>query len=353
MRYLLILLLAMSMVTERGWASCCAACASCCGAESSCASGCAACCCETNGGCGSFVLTGEYLYWKAEQTGMTYAIGLDNLTDNTTITDFHQHFDWSSAFRIGVGYDFPCNCFGLNFSWTRYHSNFSGSDSAPFIIATEVLSNNLPFLIGGTSNGGRASSAWHLNFDMLDLDFGSCLFANNWFTFSPYIGVKGGWIYQKQEIIYDNFRIDGVGDLVNVVVDECNHFSGAGPKFGFSGDFRICNNFTLFSNFSTALLYGHANNPNHAEITGGALGSPAFRYSQNKLLPTLQMLMGLNWQTRCFDCYGLNLGLGYEVQYFWNTWRNQNSTIQEQFITDAGYGDLMFQGLTAQLAICF
>lgn len=314
--------------------------------------------------CGEWVVGIDYLFWRADQSGMTYAVGGEN--PNIVIGEsigntrnFQQESDWHSGFRLGVGYDLPCS-WGLNFSWTRFHNRAKSHDNAPVIIATELLDIQGDFFFGGTTFGGTTNSCWNLNFDMLDLDIGTCLYANCRFSFSPYLGLKGGWIYQNQKIFYNNF-VGNFGSpnqfFINSTVNEINRFSGAGPKVGFYSEYNFFKCFSLISNFSTALLYGFSHNPTTTfidNLTEEVVETNSrFDFHQRQIVPTVQMLIGLQWD-RCFcSCYEVSLALAYELQYFWNTWRNQNSTTQTIFITDAGYGDLMFQGITAELALQF
>lgn len=304
--------------------------------------------------CGCYELSAEYLYWQPTQSGMSYALGLEGaeLTISTS-EDFHQKFKWGSGFRLGIGYDFPCDSYGLSFSWTRFHNHVTGSDFAPVIIATELLSPFLStFLIGG-NNGGVASTRWSLHFDMLDLEFGTP-FNLPCVSFYPYIGLKGGWITQNQKINYDNFE-DSVGGRLNAQIVENNKFYGAGPKFGIMSHYYLCGNFSFFGNVAAALLYGHDHNPVQTFIApvGSAAFNLDYEHAQNRLLPTTQMQLGINWASCFCECYFVSLALSYELQHFWSVWRDYNSGIQTFYIADAGYGDLMFQGVTAQVAVRF
>ncbi len=67
----------------------------------------------------------------------------------------------------------------------------------------------------------------------------------------------------------------------------------------------------------------------------------------------VQMMLGFDWTGSCFSCFDLKIGVFYELQYFWNTWRNQNSYIQNLYVTDAGYSDLMLQGITLKAFVEF
>jgi len=304
---------------------------------------------------GTYVADIEYLYWQASQSGMTYGIAIESESILDNPTELHQSFDWGSGFRIGVGYNLPCSNYETRFSWTRFHNNVTTSTSSPVIIGTEVA-GIFDFIVGGDAvGGGPAISSWNLSFDMLDWDFGINLCLSDGFNIYPYIGIKGGWIDQSQNISYVNFLFADSETAINALVIEKNNFSGIGPKTGFTSSYALGKGFSIAQEFSFAFLYGSFNTPTDTTvdaIDGEEIFTTTFINAVDKLVPATQLLLGMNWST-CYCNSVISLGVAYEFQYFWNTWRNQNSFIQNIYVTDAGYDDLTLQGITARLQIEF
>ncbi len=301
----------------------------------------------------------EYLYWKAEQSGITYGVSPDALTltppaPNTTV--LRQNFGWNSGFRLGAAHEFACTDFDLSLQWTRFNDNRTTTPREEVIIATELLGVLNDVIVGGTLNGGVISSQWKLDFNMFDLNLGSTLIRNPYYSINSYIGVKGGWVNQKQKITYTNFINTTTAETVTAQVDETNKFYGIGPKLGVAMRYTIGSGFHFIGDFAAAILYGNSKNPvtqNVEQPTGTLLADSTISFQHNRMQPTTQMKLGLDWEQNFFTCYDIKIGICYEMQYFWNTWRNQNSYIQDIYVTDAGYSDLFLQGVTVQASIGF
>lgn len=300
-----------------------------------------------------FWLDVNYLYWNATQSNMTYAVIVDSTDTFANPSTVNQKTEWSSGFKLGAGYCLPC-CWDTHFLWTRLHNSVTGSTSEPVIVANQLLAPGTGFVIGGTGIGGPASSKWNLDFDMFDLDFGFTLCDNAMCSIHPFIGLKGGKINQNELIIYENFLDTGTQEILNASIDQVNNYWGVGPQAGFSSAYKLGCGFSLIGDFAIAALFGkhHSTATTHTEEEG-VTNESTFLNKRNKLIPTFQLFIGLDWNTCLCDCYSVSLGVGYETQYFWNTWRVQNSTIQNFFITNAGFGDLMLNGLTANITLGF
>ncbi len=194
----------------------------------------------------------EYLYWKPEQSGMTYGVAPDALAFTPPAPSnkiLQQRSDWSSGVRLGATREFTCCDFGVSFDWTYLNTTETNHANNEFIIATELLGVINDIAVGGTFNGGKASSAWKLNFNMFDLDFSYSLFSNCCYFIKPYIGVKGGWINQHQTIRYNNFFDVIASETVTAKIRQINNFSGAGPKLGLVAGYHLWKTLSLVGTF--------------------------------------------------------------------------------------------------------
>lgn len=297
----------------------------------------------------------EYLYWGVEQQGMPYGVvvnSLNNFPGNGR--ELRPQFDWGSGFRLGLGGPCPCLSVDASVYWTRFHHRVANSCNTPIIIGTEVLGIT-DILLGGEGFGGPASQNWQLKFDMLDVQIGTWCLGNCAFALHPYLGIKGGWIRQQQAVIYENFLFPNAASFINARILETNNFSGIGPKLGFNSAYRIWENLSLVGEFASSLMYGLLKAPIQTALnsSSGAAIFQTFSYRTHRLIPTLQLALGINWEACICKGYSFGLGLAYESQMFWDAWRHQNSSVQNIYITDAGHGPLMFQGLTARFALMF
>ncbi len=312
---------------------------------------------------------GELLYWKPDQTGMSYCLVSDMLTSSVLgkkNQDRQQHTDWNAGFRIGSGVRVAKVHCDLSTYWTHFSHTMHGSTSTNnFILGTQLfLGSFVPIGGGGVAQidpGGRgagpAHSQWKLHVNLIECDFGYQICFDKRFSLHPYLGIKGGWIDQEQTVHYDQFFDSNNQIFFDSAITLKNNFKGIGPQLGMDGDFIFGHGFGLMGNLSAALLYGSSDNPVTFHVENNPLSFPfsdfSVNYQKDRLIPAVQSQIGLNWGKECFQHFIFYLNAAYEVQYFWNTWRNQGSAIQSIAVPDAGYGNLMLHGFTGQVQLAF
>lgn len=308
----------------------------------------------------TFFIDGEFLYWKPNQDGMTYCItedGLGNALLGSKNKEMRQHGKWGAGFRAGTGFKFTNPECDVSAYWTQFHRVMHNFARGPFIIGTQVSGLGNDFLFGGINIGtGVAKSKWNLKVDLFELGLGYYLRFQR-FLLRPYMGIEYGKIRQTQTINYSQFIDLSNGEIVTVTIFHPNNFHGVGPKLGVNGDFALGAGLGVFGNFGATLLYGRQHNPVVFKVFDHPSGFPIpktdVEYHQKKVIPAVQAQIGIDWCTHVFKHGSIFLGASYEIQYFWGTWRNQNSAIQNVYISDAGFGNLSLQGFTGQAKLSF
>lgn len=288
------------------------------------------------------------------QSNMTYGVAVDDINSIENTQPLNQPNKHTSGVRVGVGYDLSC-LWDADFYWTHLKNHVNGSAYAPPIIANPITESPVArLLLGGDGFGGPATTKWNLSFDTFDLDFGRAIFVCQGFEIRPLVGLKGAVINQSQEIAYINFLDTTTAAISNTTVKQVNDFSGIGPKAGFSAAYDLGWGFDLVGDFAASLLYGTHKIRTTAQLVEPALALESdFINNLNKLIPAFQLSLGVNWNTCLYGCYNLSLGVAYETQYYWNTWRTRDSGVQDLLITNVGYGDLMLHGVTFRLGVTF
>lgn len=315
-----------------------------------------------------FFLDGEFLYWKPDQTGMTYCLLEETNTFNflfaPTNREQQQQADWGIGFRVGAGIDMDMVHADIAGYWTHFqHTMHSITRTDDFIFGTQIFFGN-GFSLGGGglerlvgTPGGPARSHWQFQLDLAEIDFGYWICFNKWFSLHPYLGVEGGWIDQKQIIHYDQFFDTTINTFFNAVITQKNHFEGVGPACGLDGTFHFGSGFGLIGKLAACFLYGSSHSPVDLHISGNSsfssLPDLSVHYAQHRLMPSVRSQVGFNWEKRSQKRLSLFFSAAYEIQYFWETWRNQNSFIQNIAISDSGYGDLAIHGFTGQVQVSF
>ncbi len=214
-----------------------------------------------------------------------------------------------------------------------------------------------------------------MKFNVLDWELGRSFYISNSISLRPHVGIKGAWhkLHETESftaavapVAYnasDTTKSWAVGPSAGI---NSNWYFGCGNTMGPKGEVRDRPMFSIFGDFSGALMYGHFKN-SHSETGATAAGaaSGGFNVSglnRNLMVPVLTGIMGLAWDM-CFDCDKMHLGIraGYELQYWFrqnqrfsnfNTGGDQVQTASAPRYTRTT-GDLALQGLTIDVRFDF
>jgi Legionella pneumophila major outer membrane protein precursor len=327
--------------------------------------------------CGGLTIYGEYLYWKVVQDHIQYAAVLpggaqpivsaiqgaqngQTIEISEKLSIIEPCFKYESGFRIGLGYEVPCSNWNFQLSWTRLHERIRSRvfDENFGIIPLAIPAGSVfGFINRNPSQFGFANEArsqWRFKFDTIDFDIGRDCSFSNCFSFCPFIGLKAACIKQDQCIDYLGFVVTDVP--VELRNTRKNHFRGIGPSFGFNSAWEFCSHWNLSSSLCGALLYGKFNVSEHpsAMLKPSHIRVDLRNSRKHRLRPTVDGNIGIDWNTCICEGFHLMVGVYYEVQYWWNQWQAPTS-FESSLITGgtSPQGDLMMQGLTAELALSF
>jgi hypothetical protein len=315
-------------------------------------------------------IDGEVLYWKPSQTGMGFCVTADQPSQIILGQTNHnqvQHTNWGWGLRIGTGVRIPTVNYEVAAYWTRFHHTMKGEVFSEQLILGTLFFTGDTTPVGGAGTallpgsmgiaGGGSSSRWRMSLDLLELEMCHLLCFKKQFLLKPYLACEAGWIYQKQIVLYERFFNPAtMSGFFNYQATLTNRFIGIGPKVGMIGNFLFGYGLGLMGNLATGFLYGSLKSPvvfETDDLASFSFPEITFHAHQRQLIPNIQASLGLNWEKVCAKYCTLFLSVSYEVQYFWSTWRNQGSIIQNVAITNAGFGDLMVQGCTGQVQFAF
>lgn len=185
-------------------------------------------CCYSN-----FYVTGEWIYWRAREDDLEYAVSGFALVDTAVgVTSsaanqaagttwassalpgkvYYADPKWSSGFRVGLGYNLPCAGWDawdvyLNYTWykTSTSTGTVGSSTNPVYstsvgptIAGGFDPTGTGTVLGGnvvrlTSTGDTAGVDWSLRYQTLDLELGRWFWTGCQLALRPSIGARGAW----------------------------------------------------------------------------------------------------------------------------------------------------------------
>lgn len=295
----------------------------------------------------------DYLFWKAEQDAMSYAIQIPGggvppgaFFTGRQFNVIDQSFRGQSGVKVLGGVSL-CGCADTRFGWTHLETCAASSveeRSGVLTIGAFIGQNDIV--------GSKATSKWNVSFNTLDWEFGACWDLCDDVAVRPHVGLKWGRINQSRLVTYSGF----VNPDTSYAINEVNNFSGTGPRVGADAAWYFYEDFSLIAAASGSLLYGKFNvHDDYTNKNTGVTGLPenqTIRICTKALVPVAQAFLGLNWEPCSWECIDLNIGVGYEVQYWWDQWRSIPSIIG-QVATSPASGDFTTHGLTLKFGIEF
>jgi hypothetical protein len=312
---------------------------------------------------GGFFARGDFLYWRADQDGLEYAVELKQIasTSDSKNRVLKPEVQWNAGFRVGLGYTFSSQDYwDLMALWTHFNTHLSGSKSVNFNLNGQNNSAIIPWwgasLLGSFGNEGSVD--WKLHYNTYDLDLGRNYFVSKTFSVHPFIGIRGATIKQNYHASY---RIA----LIPTSFDANLNFWGIGAHIGTALQWHCTRSFSFLGNFGGSLLYG--NTKIQEETKGLVIGSPT-QTSKAKLNEhltggsvNLDAMVGFQWEKFFYENkYRLSIVAGYE----WSEWFAQNRIIKADLVPslmeqlpanlfNKSSGNLMLQGANLQLRLDF
>lgn len=292
---------------------------------------------------------GEYLYWIAKEDGLYYAhTGKGSGTASFPASgksDFKGSLkkietEWDSAFRVGLGFNFPRQGIDLSAYWTQYATDASDAVHSP---------EGTIFSVWGFPDNDAASTQtfakghWDLQLNCIDLECGKSSWFGGSFSLRPFIGVRWLWIDQA---LHNHYRYTTTPVAVGKLHSESD-FNGGGVRAGADGRFALGAGLHIYGIVSGSLLYGEFEN--NFSLKEDSVRIAHAKDHELKGVSTLQLALGLGWgghfgKDRCH----IEFHVGWEQNAFFNV-NQMNHFMQELHKGDffKERGNLTLQGLVA------
>ncbi len=284
---------------------------------------------------------GNALYWHTTET-IDWA-STTSITQNVEKISFKTlSFNWSTGFRIGIGYNMGYDEWDSQLFYTMFTARTS--DHASGVVTSAFLGSKVSL----TGPYQTAEINLKLHYNMFDWDLGRKFWVGSALSLRPFVGFKGGWIdqvihskWQKPEILFTFLATENLK----------NNFRGAGFKGGVNGKWELgslgIHSFSLFGDFSSAFMWGNWTirdkfQDNFFVTAYTKVGDRNFGSFM------LRGFVGFGWDFN-FDADPSHFGmkLGYEIE----DWLNQYQVFDDS--TGGHNNDLVLQGLTLDLRFDF
>lgn len=324
-----------------------------------------------------FLVTGEYLYWKAQERDVEFmrtARGsMMNFPGIIPGTDkVHEPtFGWNPGFRVGLKY-FPCGCgcFQPGLTYTHYHTKghktaCGGIPNAQGLFdAVPSLPPTVPPLTvlvypDGIPRVARGHSTLSLDFDYLDLDLVGDTRCCGCFIWNWDFGLRGALIKSRWNTDYLIQVLTTVPGQIALAPQKVKidwRYEAAGIKIDAGGTFDIGCGIKFYQDITGALMLGRLRSLAEATISppnASAVGICDIHNSRYKIVPVIQSETGIDWSC-CLPCgYSLHVNVAFEYMKWFNIAENRYYTIPVGSRYKDSCVDLDIYGLTAGFTVVF
>jgi hypothetical protein len=308
--------------------------------------------CEPGYGCKRVFGFAEYLYLRARDSEVAWAVPIDGFTagpnQNAPPTQVGRvgvaDLDYQPGYRLGFGAILSeCSTIGATYTEWQGNTHDALSATAPNVLRPLVThpyaANVASDYLDGTANYG-------IRFKTIDLDYHSLIA----YCCDYQIGYTLGFRYAQ---LQQHFRADFAANATEFV-DTNVDFYGAGLKAGIDGE-RYAYNRNLFVYGKTflSLLGGEsqATYQNDGPTFTASHGNTSWK--AGRMVTIYDLELGAGWQN---DCGNVRLSVGYMYSTWYNVTRTNewiNAVQQNNFVdqSDNFNGFMTFDGLVTRLEI--
>lgn len=305
----------------------------------------------------------DYLYWKAQEDGVLYAINLPGGIPNAspgpgTFNAYLQkpHFTWDSGVRLRGGNTW-CDGWNTEIVWTHFKNRSCSTTNNPNGGAIAVnffsIGNN------GINGGLGATSRFSLHFDTIDFLVRCDGYEGQCLTVSPTLGIRVARINQGQNIFYSDVTFLASDNQTTVIADatsqQLNNFSAVGLYGGLNAIWELGRGFQLIGVTAAGLLGGKfcvattINTNNAAAMVDGTMHA-----NRRQVQFFADLLLGFEWtRSWCNGAYDLAVRAGYEMQWWPDQWQAITNILQGIAGFPQPSGDLSLQGLVVGITFGF
>ncbi|MCB1084138.1 MAG: autotransporter outer membrane beta-barrel domain-containing protein, partial [Simkania sp.] len=306
-------------------------------------------------------LTADFIYWKAKQSGMSYATtGILTQAPAAPFEplenghDAQVKYDWDPGFKAGAGLNFWHDGWDIYIEYTWLHTDGSDSIARPNgVIPAFTLPPNV--IDGDILNGNSARSKGHLHFNVIDLELGRNFYISQFLMLRPHVGFKGTWQNQDWRTRYDSNDLQLRVQQGNPIplsgpyrMHHHNIYYGVGFRTGIDMAWHFTTNWSIFGDVSWTAMWSRYRLVRHDTVDDDATGEKQRNMNTRSNFFDVKFIgefqIGLRFEMWfADDRYHFQIQAGWEEQ----VWINHMTFING--ISPSPFFDLTTQGGTAMV----
>lgn len=261
-----------------------------------------------------------------EDLGLIEVADVEYVTQN--FTDLLPCFDYALGLTASFGYLLEHDNWyvGVRFDWLSedkaYVYDYSQEPTKEVYFTHSYIGtqrNDINFL--SAMNSLQYDGFTKLNYSssidiyMLDVLLSRGSFHSSCFSYEPFTGVKALWFSTKQDSFFYSSTDTGFS------ISSGDNW-GAGPMFGFNGEYDIVEGLSIFSDSDIALLFGEAKDKTNLRFNSISNDVLFTQYNNGlssimdcMIYVPVRTILGLKFATYCFEeKHHVALKIGYDVR---------------------------------------
>jgi len=298
--------------------------------------------------CNQFFTSVSFIYWQAQQEGMTLAWTAPAPIDSSTLPNHdasHVGFDFTykPGFKLGFGYYLrQMDDWALNLNYTHLGATKKNVETAK--PGTVFVNNEWLIPANNGFQDKRITANWKLNLDLLDVDLSRPFYNGTHLTLTPFFGARAGWVKQKYNVTY----LSTDATPVNVTSNNESSSWALGTRGGFNGNWLLGMGFRMMGNAAASLLYTDYT-IKHKENNYSAPAATLLSSNEDRMAGRFigEMGLGFGWGSYFKKCqYHADFSASYDFTYMpgQNVMRQMVDTYAAT--SAPGSYDLFLHGLT-------
>ncbi|MBN2479766.1 MAG: hypothetical protein JXA94_06020 [Parachlamydiales bacterium] len=290
-------------------------------------------------------INSSFVYWQSRQRGLRFAAtaGYELIPYVTK----NLNYEFGPGFKVSLGMGTGLDQWTIGIDYLRYHTTVKDSKSPSLDPSIIPL---IPFWRTQSVNASKIDFKWKLNLDILDLKVGRPFYEGTHLIARPYLGLRGGWIYQR---VFSNTT---TFSTLLLLEDRAKSDSWIiGPRAGVDADWIFGGGFSFFTSLAACIFYQDFDatylEVNHTNPENLVLN---IKNNAKYVSSNLDILAGFKWgMYNRSKSFHFSILAAYELQNYWAQNEMRHLKDISETVNEKTPGSLFLQGLTASINLDF
>lgn len=317
-------------------------------------------CCEMP----DYTLYADFIYWQVHPEGLEFARSGGASQSLTSAVDsrgciLSPKCEFEPGFRVGAYVDLGCCEWDFYAQYTYLSQCFGDSKDVGVHVSglAPLIYTELDM-----SDVNDAKGNWDSHLNVLDFGLGRTFEVNCCFDFRPHIGFKATWQDLKFHLLYDRNETTSIVNRVKSY--NKTEFDGIGLRGGFDAAWRFSPCFSIVGGLASSAVYSDlcviredTNYTLNNDVVTATNQNLNLKEDHCVLIPVLELMLGVRWDSRVCNCYDVFVFVGWENQVWWGLNRfifiSTSPDSLNNNIAFGPHGNITYQGLTVRGGLSF